>query len=175
MKILLGISGSIAAYKSAELTSALIKKGDEINCLMTKNAHHFITPLTLSTLSRNPVLISLKEETENWKPNHIQVAEEADIFVIAPASADIIGKLANGIADDTLTSTFLMTRCPILIAPAMNGKMWTHPAVQKNIKSLKEQNCLFLNPEKGNLACGYEGIGKMISVEKILQEIDKHR
>ena len=173
MNIILGISASIAAYKSAEIASSLTKGGNTVFPLMTKNATHFIAPLALQTLCRNPVLISLEDEANQWPPQHIDLADKADIFLIAPASADIIAKMSCGIADDVLTSTYLAVQCPILIAPAMNGKMWEHPSVQENIATLKKRNCIVIPPEEGELACGYEGIGRMSSLEKILEMVQK--
>ena len=140
---------------------------------MTQAATEFITPLTLQVLSRNPVLVSLEDEKQAWKPGHIDLADRADLYVIAPASAGTIGNLANGLAPDPLSSIYLATKAKILIAPAMNGKMWDHPATQRNVAQLKEDGCQFIGPEEdGMLACGYKGKGRLWEVEGILKEID---
>lgn len=171
--IVLGITGSIAAYKAADLTSRLVKDGHTVHCVMTKSAVEFITPLTIQTLSRNPVLISLEDEKDSWKPGHIGLADNADLVVIAPASANTIGLLANGLAPDSLTSVYLATKAPVLIAPAMNGKMWEHAATQRNVAQLKEDGCQFIGPEAdGMLACGYKGAGRLWDIEGIQQRIN---
>ncbi len=170
--IIIGITGSIAAYKAADITSQLIKDGHEVHVVMTQSATEFITPLTLQVLSRNPVLVSLEDEKQSWKPGHIDLADRADLFVIAPASANTIGNLANGLAPDPLTSIYLATKAKILIAPAMNGKMWDHPATQRNVNTLTKDGCKFIGPEQhGMLACGYKGSGRLQDVETILQKI----
>ena len=170
--IIIGITGSIAAYKAADLTSQLVKEGHELHVVMTQAATEFITPLTLQTLSRNPVLVSLEDEKQAWKPGHINLADRADLFVIAPASANTIGNMANGLAPDPLTSIYLATKATILIAPAMNGKMWQHPATQRNVSTLTNDGCHFIGPEEdGMLACGYTGKGRLQDVDTILQKI----
>ena len=170
--IIIGITGSIAAYKAADLTSQLVKEGHELHVVMTQAATEFITPLTLQTLSRNPVLVSLEDEKQAWKPGHINLADRADLFVIAPASANTIGNMANGLAPDPLTSIYLATKATILIAPAMNGKMWEHPATQRNVSTLTNDGCHFIGPEEdGMLACGYTGKGRLQDVDTILQKI----
>jgi phosphopantothenoylcysteine synthetase/decarboxylase len=174
--ILLGVTGSIAAYKSADMASKLTKLGHEVYCVMTKDATHFITPLTLQTLSRHPVTIDLFEEGEgDWRPNHLQLADDADMLVISPATANVIAKLAQGLADDALSTIALALRpeAKVLIAPAMNGKMWQHPATQANVKVLQSRGVDFIGPDKGLLACGYEGIGRLWDVDKIVERIQK--
>ena len=170
MTIVLGITGSIAAYKAADLASQLVKAGHEVHAVMTRAATEFITPLTLQVLTRNPVLVTLDDEKQSWKPGHIELADRADLFLVAPASADVIGNFANGLAPDPLSSIYLAlprtTR--VLIAPAMNGKMWRHPAVQRNVARLAEDGCRFVGPAEGDLACGYQGIGRMAALEEIL-------
>jgi len=132
--IVLGVSGSIAAYKSAEIASLLRKAGHDVFAVMTRAAADFITPLTLATLTRNPVLRDLSEEQEGgWKPGHIDLADRADLLLVAPASANTIARLAHGMADDALGAVALATRAPLLIAPAMNGKMWEHPAASRAV------------------------------------------
>jgi len=167
--VILGITGSIAAYKAADIASQLVKAGHTVHCVMTKDATHFITPLTLETISRQAVTLDLFAERE-WCPTHVAVADAADLLVIAPATANIIAKLAAGIADDALSTIALALRpeAKVLIAPAMNGKMWLHPATQANVKILKARGAEFIGPDKGLLACGYEGIGRLWPVEKIV-------
>ena len=169
MKIVLGISGSIAAYKSADLASQLVKLGHEVHVVMTRAATEFITPLTLQTLTRQPVLVSLEDEKQSWKPGHIELADRADLFLVAPASANTLGNFANGLAPDPLTSIYLALprTTPVLLAPAMNGKMWLHPATERNVARLLEDGCHFIGPAVGDLACGYEGIGRLAAVEEI--------
>lgn len=173
MKIVLGISGSIAAYKAADLASQLVKQGQDVHAVMTRAATEFITPLTLQTLTRNPVLVSLEDEKESWKPGHIDLADTAELFLVAPATANLLGSFANGLAPDPLTSIYLALPrfTPVLIAPAMNGKMWQHPATQRNVERLKSDGCVFVGPAEGSLACGYEGIGRLVEVADILAAV----
>ena len=172
MIIVLGITGSIAAYKAADLVSQFTMDGHETHCVMTQAATEFITPLTLQVLSRNPVLVSLKDEKQSWKPDHIDLADRADLFLIAPLSANTLGNLANGLAPNPLSSIYLATQARVLLAPAMNGKMWEHPATQRNVAQLKADGCRFLGPEEsGMLACGYEGAGRLVPVEEILDAV----
>ncbi len=165
--VVLGVTGSIAAYKSAELTSLLYKQGHEVFVVMTRDATEFITPLTLQTLSKNPVMTSFYDEKENWRPGHIQLADRANLLLIAPATVNVIAELANGLASHPLAAIALATRAPILIAPAMNGKMWEHPATQENVARLRERGVEFIGPEEGMLACGYEGVGRLWKVDDI--------
>lgn len=165
--VVLGITGSIAAYKSAELASLLYKQGHELFAVMTRDATEFITPLTLQTLSKNPVMTSFYDEKENWRPGHIQLADRANLLLIAPATAHIIAELANGLAGHPLAAIALATRAQILIAPAMNGKMWEHAATQENVAKLKARGVEFIGPEEGMLACGYEGAGRLWKVDDI--------
>ena len=173
MKIILGITGSIAAYKSADLASQLVKAGHEVHAVMSRSACEFITPLTLQTLTRRPVLVSLEDEKDSWKPGHIDLADSADLLLIAPASANALGLLANGLAPDPLSSIYLALprNTRVLIAPAMNGKMWLHPATQRNIAQLKADGCAFIGPAEGDLACGYQGIGRLADLKDILAAI----
>ncbi len=170
--ILLGVTGSIAAYKAAEITSQLVKRGHIVQVVMTRNALEFITPLTLQTLSRRPVATDTFAEKLGWHPGHIQMADEADLVVIAPATANFLAKLAHGIADDLLSTLCLATEAPVLAAPAMNGKMWLHPATRDNIATLERRGVRFIGPESGLLACGYEGIGRLWNVEGIVEAIE---
>jgi phosphopantothenoylcysteine decarboxylase/phosphopantothenoylcysteine decarboxylase/phosphopantothenate--cysteine ligase len=140
---------------------------------MTRTAAEFVTPLTLQTLTRHPVITCLEDEKQSWKPGHIELADAADLLLIAPATANLLGLMANGLAPDPLTSVYLAlprtTR--VLIAPAMNGKMWLHPATQRNVERLKQDGCRFIGPAEGGLACGYEGIGRMAEVPEILAAV----
>jgi phosphopantothenoylcysteine synthetase/decarboxylase len=165
--IVLGVTGSIAAYKSADLVSRLRKDNLDVQVVMTRNATAFVGPLTFQTLSRNPVLVGGLEEESGWKPAHIDLADRAALVVIAPATADVLAKIALGLADDALTSLTLATRAPLLIAPAMNGHMWNHPATRANLTTLRTRGVEFVGPDEGMLACGYEGVGRMASVDDI--------
>jgi len=166
--VLLGITGSIAAYKSADIASQLVKAGCKVTCIMTRDAQQFITPLTLQTLSKQPVVSDLFDEKESWRPGHIELADSAALFLIAPATANVLAALAHGFAADALTAIALATRAPLLIAPAMNGKMWDHPAVQQNVATLKSRGAQFIGPDEGMLACGYEGVGRLWPVAEIV-------
>ena len=174
--IVLGITGSIAAYKAADMASQLKKLGHDVFCVMTRDATQFITPLTLQTLSQHPVTIDLFEAGEgDWRPSHLQLADSTDLLVVSPATANVMAKLAHGIADDALSTIALALRpeARVLVAPAMNGKMWLHPATQANAKILQSRGVEFIGPEKGPLACGYEGIGRLWDVDKIVEKIQK--
>src|SRR6478609_1079631 len=165
--VVLGVTASIAAYKSAELASLLVKQGHDVFVVMTRDAAEFITPLTLQTLSKNPVTTSFFDEKESWRPGHIDLADRANLLLIAPATANVIAELANGLAGHPLAAIALATRAQILMAPAMNGKMWEHAATQKNVATLKERGVVFIGPEEGMLACGYEGVGRLWKVDEI--------
>jgi phosphopantothenoylcysteine decarboxylase len=173
--IVLGVTGSIAAYKAADLTSQLTKLGHSVNVVLTADAQRFITPLAFKTLSRRPVVTDLYDEEEGWKPTHIRMADEADLFLVAPATANFLAKNANGLADDALTciALALNPKAKVLIAPAMNGKMWLHPATQKNVATLKSRGVEFIGPEEGMLSCGYEGIGRLWPVEAIVKRVSQ--
>jgi phosphopantothenoylcysteine synthetase/decarboxylase len=174
-KIILGITGSIAAHKAADLASLLTKAKFDVRTVMTTDAQRFITPLPFKTLTRNPVVTDLYDEDEGWKPTHIELADSADLLLIAPATANVIAKLAHGIADDALTciALALNPKAKLLIAPAMNGKMWLHAATQANVKTLKSRGAEFIGPDEGMLSCGYEGIGRLWPVEKIAERTGK--
>jgi phosphopantothenoylcysteine decarboxylase/phosphopantothenate--cysteine ligase len=169
--IILGVTGGIAAYKAVEITSRLVKLGANVNVIMTKNATMLVQPLTFRYISRNPVSVDMFDEPESWKPEHISLADNCDLLIIAPATANIIGKLAHGIADDMLSTTALAIRCPVLIAPAMNSHMFANPILQENIKKLKSHGFEFIEPDYGLLACGYEGKGRLADPEKIVERI----
>jgi phosphopantothenoylcysteine synthetase/decarboxylase len=167
--IVLAVTGSIAAYKAAELASQLTKQNCDVHVVMTADALRFITPLAFKTLSRNPVITDLYDEEEGWKPTHIQLADEADLLLIAPATANTIAKLAVGLANDALgcIALALQPKGRVLIAPAMNGKMWLHPATQQNVSTLKSRGVEFIGPEEGLLSCGYEGLGRLWPVDQV--------
>jgi phosphopantothenoylcysteine synthetase/decarboxylase len=172
--IVLGITGSIAAYKAAEITGRLREAGHDIHVVMTRRAQEFITPMTLATLSRNPVLCDLSEEKEGaWKPGHIELADRADLLLVAPATANTVARLALGLADDALGAVALATRAPLLIAPAMNGKMWEHPATRANVEMLRSRGASFVGPAEGMLACGYEGTGRLADVAEIVGSVER--
>ena len=171
--IVLGVTGSIAAHKAVDICSQLTKAGANVNVVMTNDAREFITPLPFKTLSRNPVITSLYDEDESWCPSHIRLADEADLILVAPATANTIAKLANGLADDALGCIVLAAEpgAKLVIAPALNGKMWNNPATQANVRLLSQRGVQFIGPEQGELSCGYEGLGRLSSVEKITREV----
>lgn len=169
--IVLGVTGSIAAYKAAELASLLTKEGCDVRVVMTADALRFITAVPFKTLSRHPVITDLYDEEEGWQPAHIKLADEADLLLIAPATANTIAKLALGLANDALSciALALNPRARVLVAPAMNGKMWLHPATQQNVATLRSRGAEFIGPEKGLLSCGYEGLGRLWPVEQVAE------
>lgn len=167
-KIILGVTGGIAAYKACELVRLLVKENSDVHVIMSDAAREFVTPLTFETLSRNKVHSTLFEQMD-----HITLADEADLVVIAPATADFIAKAANGLADDLLSTLLLATKAPVLVCPAMNVNMWRHPAVQANLRRLKELNYSVLKPASGELACGWEGKGRLPEPNIILEVIGK--
>ena len=171
--IVLGVTGSIAAYKAADLTSLLTQHGHRVHVIMTADAQRFITPLPFKTLSRQPVVTDLYDEEEGWQPLHIRLADEADLLLIAPATANCLAKLAHGLADDSLSyvALALNPKAKILLAPAMNGKMWQHPATQQNVATLKSRGVRFLGPAAGMLSCGYEGVGRLWPVADIAKRV----
>lgn len=173
--ILLGVSGGIAVYKACALTSKLTQMGANVKVMMTENAAKFVSPLTFQALSRNPVYMDTFVEKDPAQIAHIDVADWADIAVIAPATANIIGKLAHGIADDMLSTTLLATCASIYIAPAMNVHMYQHPAVAENMKRLETQGYYFIEPGAGHLACGYVGKGRLEEPESIIEAIEQHQ
>lgn len=158
--IILGVTGSIAAYKAADIASALTKEGHSVHAILTEEATNYVTPFLLQNLTRNHVMVRLRDESPG-KPPHIEIADRADLALVAPATANLIAKHALGIADDALTTILLATRAPMLFAPAMNGKMWLHPAIQAHVETLRSRGVEFIGPDKGTLACGYEGIGRL--------------
>ena len=171
-EIVLGVTGGIAAYKAAEVVSRLRKQGANVHVIMTENARQFITPLTLETLSGNPVVYDTFERPATWEVEHIALAKRAEVFVIAPATANILAKMACGIADDMLSTTVLATKAPVLVAPAMNTGMWTAPATRQNVETLRQRGVGFVGPEAGFLACGDEGSGRMSEPAAIVEAIE---
>lgn len=172
-RIVLAVSGSIAAYKAADIASRLTQAGHRVSVVMTRDAQEFITPLTLQTLSKQPVVTDLYDEKESWRPGHIQLADEADLMLIAPATANVLAQLSQGLAPNALTAIALATRAPMLIAPAMNGNMWLHPATQRHVEVLRQWQVEFEGPdEHGMLACGYEGVGRMAPVDAIVSRTE---
>lgn len=167
--VVLGVTGSIAAYKAADLCSQLVKAGCAVRVVLTADAQKFITPLPFKTLSRHAVVTDLYDEEEGWQPTHIRLADEADLLLIAPATANCLAKLAHGLADDALTciALALNPNAKLLLAPAMNGKMWLHPATQVNVRTLQQRGAQVIGPEVGQLACGYEGLGRLWDVPGI--------
>ncbi|GGA33075.1 phosphopantothenoylcysteine decarboxylase [Kroppenstedtia guangzhouensis] len=172
-RIVVGVTGGIAVFKAAGLVSQLAQRGADVRVIMTRSASKFVTPLTFQTLSRNPVAVDTFEEKDPSVVSHIDLADHADLFVIAPATANILAKMAHGLGDDMLSTTLLATRAPILIAPAMNVHMYQNPVVQENIRRLKQLGHRFVEPVSGQLACGYVGQGRMEEPERILEVIEE--
>lgn len=172
-EIVLGVTGSIAAYKSAELVRLMVKAGWGVSVIMTKGATRFVGALTFQTLSRRPVTVDMFEEPEEWVPGHVSIADRASVLVVAPCTANVIAKLAHGLADDMLTATALACPAPLLVAPAMNCHMWEHAATQDNVKTLRKRGVTFVNGAAGELACGYEGQGRMAEPAQIMKAIEK--
>jgi len=169
--IILGVTGSIAAHKAIDIASQLTKQGCAVRVVMTADALRFVTPLPFKTLSRHGVVTDLYDEEEGWKPTHITLADSADLLLVAPATANVIAKLAHGLADDALTCIALALNpaAKVLIAPAMNGKMWEHPATQENVARLKSRGAQFIGPDAGMLSCGYEGVGRLEVLDQIVK------
>jgi len=167
--IVLGVTGSIAAYKSAELASQLTQKGCDVHVVLTADALRFITAVSFKVLARNPVVTDLYDDDAGWKPAHIKLADEANLLLIAPATANTIAKLALGLANDALSCVALAlnAEAKILVAPAMNGRMWLHPATQENVAKLKSRGVEVIGPEEGLLSCGYEGLGRLWPTDKV--------
>ncbi|MFO7153719.1 MAG: bifunctional phosphopantothenoylcysteine decarboxylase/phosphopantothenate--cysteine ligase CoaBC [Caldicoprobacter oshimai] len=173
-KIVIGITGGIAAYKAAEVVSSLVKKGAQVKVIMTAHAMEFIKPLTLETLSGNPVYYDMFSRPGAWEIDHISLAKWADLLVVVPATANILGKVAHGIADDLLSTTIMATRAQVIFAPAMNTNMYTNPIVQENISFLKRKGYMFIPPAAGRLACGDYGEGKLADIQDILETIENY-
>ena len=168
--VVLGVTGGIAAYKSCEVVSRLRKAGAKVHVIMTKNACQFVAPLTFETLSNNPCVTDTFDRPERWEVEHVALAKQADLFLIAPATANIMAKMACGIADDMLSTTVLATRAPVLLAPAMNTGMWENIATRENLETLKKRGVQFIGPEGGLLACGDVGAGRMSEPVQIVEK-----
>jgi phosphopantothenoylcysteine decarboxylase/phosphopantothenate--cysteine ligase len=171
--IILGVTGGIACYKAVELVRLLVKAGFKVRVIMTRGAMEFVTPLTFQTLSGHPVATETFDLTQESEIGHINLADNADLFVIAPATANVIGKIASGIADDLLTTVLMATQAPVLISPAMNIHMYENPILQENLRKLRRIGYHIMEPADGYLACGYEGKGRLPDPEKILEEIER--
>lgn len=165
--IALGVTGSIAAFKACELTSMLVKRGYDVNVIMTASACKLVCPQSFLTLSRNPVMTDLWEH-DNWRPGHIELALRATTLIVAPATANILAKMAHGIADDALSTYYLSHTGRVIVAPAMNPRMWAHPATQANVAILKERGVIFAGPDSGHVACGEDGPGRLCSLDEII-------
>src|ERR1700674_11287 len=171
--IVVGVSGGIAAYKSAELVRLLVTRGAKVRVMMTGNACEFITPLTLQTLSQNPVASDTFSLTQESEIGHIRLADSADAIVIAPATAGVIAKAAVGIADDLVTTVLLAARCPLAFAPAMNVHIYEHPTVAENLARLRARGATIIDPGEGELACGYEGKGRLAAPSVVVEELER--
>ncbi len=169
--VVIGVTGGIAAYKALDIVSNLKKKNMDVHVIMTKSATEFVTPLSFQSLSQNQVTIDMFEEPRAWEIQHISLAKKADIMLVAPATANIIGKVANGIADDMLSTTIMATKAPVVFAPAMNTNMYENPIVQGNIEKLKSYGYMFIEPASGRLACGDVGKGKLADTKYISDQI----
>ena len=169
MRIMLGVTGSIAAYKAVELVRLFARNGDDVHVVMTPAATKFVQPLTFQTLSRNPVSVDAFAEPEEWRPEHIALSD-CDLAIVAPATANTIAKMRWGLADNLLTSTLLATRAPTVVAPAMNDGMWNSPATRENVAALVARGVMFVGPGTGDLACGTSGAGRMAEPEEIFEK-----
>ena len=169
--IILGITGGIAAYKAADVCSSLVKKGATVHVVMTEHATQFVGPATFRALTGNQVLTGLWDEPEEYEIAHVSLPDKADAFLIAPATANIIGKIASGIADDMLTTMVMASSVPVILAPAMNFRMWENPILKANVERLESLGYIFVNPEKGRLACGVEAVGRLADPPKIVQAV----
>ena len=167
-EIVLGVTGSIAAYKAAELTRLMVKEGWGVNVVMTKAATEFVTPLTFQTLSRRKVMFDMFAPIEDWKPEHVSLGQLAEVMVVAPCTANVLAKLAHGLADDMLTATALACRGALVVAPAMNDAMFENAATQENLETLRRRGVTIVSPGKGELACGTVGRGRMAEPEEII-------
>jgi len=170
-EVLVGVTGGIAAYRAADLVSQLRQSGAAVTVLMTSAARAFVTPLTFRSLSWRPVVTNLFDEDEKAGVTHIELAQRADCLAVAPATANIIARLALGLAEDPVSTTALAVRCPMIVAPAMNDRMWEHPAVQGNMKILRDRGWEVVDPVEGEMACGAVGVGKLAPVDEILARI----
>lgn len=171
-EVVLGVTGSISAYKAAELVRLMMKRGWGVSVVMTDAATKFVTPLTFQTLSRRQVAIDSFSSLGEWEPNHIALTKRADALVIAPCTANVLAKLACGIADDELSATAIACRAPLIVAPAMNDAMLEHPATQANLETLRKRGAVIVSPEIGELACGVQGRGRLADLSAIIEAIE---
>jgi len=172
-RVVLGVTGSIAAFRAADLASAMVKEGWEVHAVLTSDGARFLPALTLAALTHRPVHTSLWEEGEGGRMSHLDLAQTADVIVVAPASADFLARMAHGLAGDVLGAVLLATRAPVVIAPAMNTNMWTHPSTRENVKILSSRGVIWAGPAEGRLACGAEGPGRLAPTEAILDQVKK--
>ncbi|OVE75377.1 phosphopantothenoylcysteine decarboxylase [bacterium E08(2017)] len=170
-RLLLGVTGSIAAYKAAELVRAFKKKEMDVTVVMTNGATKFVSELTFQTLSNNKVYREMFQEDREWCPEHISLTDSNDVMLIAPCTANVMAKIAHGLADDLLTATALACDVPLVIAPAMNEKMWRNTVTQENIEKMRNRGVEVMDTEKGDLACGYEGEGRLASLDEIVSKV----
>ena len=173
--LLLGVTGSIAAFRAAELLRSMQNRGWDVHVVMTRGAVEFVSELTFRTLSQHPVDVEMFAHHESWRPEHIALSERADVVLIAPCTANVLAKLAHGIADDLLTCTVLAATAPLVVAPAMNVHMWNHPATQANVATLRERGVSIVDVGTGDLACGYQGAGRLADLESILRAVEEAR
>lgn len=169
--VVLGVTGSIAAHRAVDVASALTKEGCDVHVVLTANAQRFVSPVAFRTLSRHPVVTELFESGPDWEPAHIRLADAADLLLVAPATANMMAKMSLGLADDALSCVALALNpgAKVLVAPAMNGKMWLHPATQEHVARLRARGVALIGPEEGLLSCGYEGIGRLWNVAGIVE------
>jgi phosphopantothenoylcysteine decarboxylase/phosphopantothenate--cysteine ligase len=172
-ELLVGVSGGIAAYKAADLVSKCVQAGSNVSVILTAAARHFVGATTFEALTGRPVYSDMFSPTEHYRGEHIGLAQRADLLCIAPATADVLARLAHGIGDDLLTTTALATTAPIVLAPAMNREMWAKPAVQRNVAQLRQDGMVLIEPEEGWLSCGQVGAGRMAATERILEAIQE--
>lgn len=170
--IVLGVTGSIAVFKAVELVRLMQKKGWAVSVVMTAAATRFVTPLTFQTLSRQSVGTGLFDEQDGWHPEHISYADRADVLLVAPCTANVLAKMAHGLADDLLSCTALATKAPVVVAPAMNDNMWAHEATRANVAVLRARGVVFVEPGSGELACGREGAGRLADLQAILASVE---
>lgn len=173
-EVLLGVTGGVAAYKSADLCSKLVQKGAQVSVIMTESAREFIGPVTFEALTRRPVNTAPFEANEHFQGEHIGLAQRADVVIVAPTTAASLARFAHGMSDDLLSTSLLVTTAPVFVAPAMNCDMWAKPAVQRNVEQLKEDGFRIIDPEEGWLSCGQIGAGRMASPENIVQRLETH-
>ena len=170
--VVVGVGGSIAAYKAAEVVSQLVQRGARVPVVMTKAATNFVGPLTFQTITRSRVMVDQFDPESVIDATHISLTEKADLVLVAPATANLIAKMAHGLADDMLTSLLLAVRCPVLVAPAMNDRMWEHKAFQKNLAAIKELGHRIIDPREGFLACGTYAVGRLAEPLEIVKEVE---